>query len=76
VVWPFDGTYWRDELGGYNYDIRSLCKPKHFPRGWKANKQVAPKPPPPPSSKTVPSKPRPEQIDKQPQTKTGNAAGR
>jgi tetratricopeptide (TPR) repeat protein len=25
VVWPFDGTYWKDELGGYTYDTRSRC---------------------------------------------------
>ena len=43
VVWPFDGGYWRDELGGYTYDIRSRCKQKHFPRGWK-NKKAAAKP--------------------------------
>jgi len=36
VVWPFDGSFWRDELGGYTYDIKSRCEKKHFPRGWKA----------------------------------------
>ncbi|HAN32253.1 MAG TPA: hypothetical protein DCQ06_11705 [Myxococcales bacterium] len=41
VVWPFDGTYWRDELGGYTYQIQSKCKPKHFPSGWKGRKPVA-----------------------------------
>ena len=25
VVWPFDGSYWKDELGGYTYDTRSKC---------------------------------------------------
>ncbi|MSP92485.1 MAG: tetratricopeptide repeat protein [Myxococcales bacterium] len=25
IVWPFDGSYWRDELGGYTYDTRSKC---------------------------------------------------
>ena len=41
VVWPFDGTYWRDELGGYTYRIQSQCKPKHFPAGWKSKKATA-----------------------------------
>ncbi len=36
VVWPFDGSFWRDELGGYTYDIKSRCEKKHFPRGWKS----------------------------------------
>ena len=31
VVWPFDGAYWRDELGGYTYDVESRCLQKHFP---------------------------------------------
>ncbi len=75
VVWPFDGTYWRDELGGYNYDIRSLCQPKHFPRGWKANKQALPKSPAPPPSKTAAPKPTSEQTDTKPKTKTGIDAG-
>ena len=35
MVWPFDGSFWRDELGGYTYDIKSRCEKKHFPRGWK-----------------------------------------
>ena len=35
VVWPFDGSFWRDELGGYTYDIKSRCEKKHFPGGWK-----------------------------------------
>ncbi len=38
VVWPFDGSYWRDELGGYTYNIKSRCTQKHFPPGWKAPK--------------------------------------
>lgn len=33
VVWPFDGTYWKDELGGYTYDTRSKCTDKELPRG-------------------------------------------
>lgn len=41
VVWPFDGSYWRDELGGYTYDIRSRCQQKHFPPGWKPPKAAA-----------------------------------
>jgi tetratricopeptide (TPR) repeat protein len=24
--WPFDGEYWKDELGSYYYPIRSYCK--------------------------------------------------
>ncbi|MCO4759980.1 MAG: hypothetical protein KC502_00630 [Myxococcales bacterium] len=48
VVWPFDGGYWRDELGGYTYDIRSRCQKKHFPPGWKpkagAPRKASPKP--------------------------------
>jgi len=28
VEWPFDGTYWKDELGGYSYTIESKCKLK------------------------------------------------
>ena len=31
VVWPFDGSYWRDELGGYTYDTRSRCTAQHLP---------------------------------------------
>ena len=23
--WPFDGQYWRDELGYYRYKIKSVC---------------------------------------------------
>lgn len=42
VVWPFDGSYWRDELGGYTYDIKSRCEAKHFPGGMKAGKQHGP----------------------------------
>ena len=38
VVWPFDGSFWRDELGGYTYDIKSRCEKKHFPSGWKVTK--------------------------------------
>jgi len=38
VVWPFDGSFWRDELGGYTYDIKSRCEKKHFPGGWKGAK--------------------------------------
>lgn len=37
IVWPFDGGYWRDELGGYTYDIKSKCVKKHFPRGFKVS---------------------------------------
>jgi tetratricopeptide (TPR) repeat protein len=33
VVWPFDGSYWRDELGGYTYDTRSKCTDKQFTGG-------------------------------------------
>jgi tetratricopeptide (TPR) repeat protein len=25
VEWPFEGEYWRDELGSYRYDISSRC---------------------------------------------------
>jgi TolA-binding protein len=25
IEWPFEGEYWRDELGSYLYDIRSKC---------------------------------------------------
>ncbi len=25
IEWPFDGEYWRDELGFYVYDIKSFC---------------------------------------------------
>lgn len=32
VVWPFDGTYWKDELGGYTYDTRSRCTSAELPR--------------------------------------------
>ncbi len=35
IIWPFDGSYWRDELGGYTYDIKSKCRAKHFPAGYK-----------------------------------------
>ena len=24
--WPFDGEYWKDDLGGYVYNIPNLCK--------------------------------------------------
>ena len=23
--WPFQGEYWEDELGGYVYNVNSLC---------------------------------------------------
>ncbi|MFO0744103.1 MAG: hypothetical protein U1F43_00320 [Myxococcota bacterium] len=26
IEWPFDGEYWKDELGSYLYDIRSKCQ--------------------------------------------------
>lgn len=32
IVWPFDGSYWRDELGGYTYDTRSRCTAKELGR--------------------------------------------
>ncbi len=32
VVWPFDGTYWKDELGGYTYDTRSRCTANELPK--------------------------------------------
>ena len=32
VVWPFDGTYWKDELGGYTYDTRSRCTSNELPK--------------------------------------------
>ena len=25
VIWPFDGEYWRDELGFYRQTITSKC---------------------------------------------------
>ncbi|MEO7328273.1 MAG: hypothetical protein ABI193_06830 [Minicystis sp.] len=25
VIWPFDGEYWRDELGGYRHIVQSRC---------------------------------------------------
>jgi tetratricopeptide (TPR) repeat protein len=25
VRWPFDGEYWKDELGSYRYPLRSVC---------------------------------------------------
>ena len=77
VVWPFDGTYWRDELGGYNYDIRSLCQPKHFPRGWKkAAKRRLPERPSPAAKKAAPVESAPEQTKKKEPTTSGQAAGR
>lgn len=45
VVWEFDGSYWRDELGGYTYDVETRCEQKHYPVGFKLpprKKQVAP----------------------------------
>lgn len=33
IIWPFDGSYWRDELGGYTYDTRSRCTTKELGRG-------------------------------------------
>ena len=35
VVWEFDGSYWRDELGGYTYDVETRCEQKHYPVGFK-----------------------------------------
>ena len=32
IIWPFDGSYWRDELGGYTYDTRSRCTTKELGR--------------------------------------------
>ncbi len=28
VLWPFDGEYWKDELGSYYYPLESLCRKK------------------------------------------------
>lgn len=28
VQWPFDGEYWKDELGSYYYPLQSLCRKK------------------------------------------------
>lgn len=39
VVWPFDGSYWKDELGGYTYDVESRCEQKHFPVGFVLKKR-------------------------------------
>jgi hypothetical protein len=25
LYWPFDGQYWKDELGYYRFKIRSVC---------------------------------------------------
>ncbi len=33
IVWPFDGSYWKDELGGYTYDTRSRCTAAQMPKG-------------------------------------------
>jgi tetratricopeptide (TPR) repeat protein len=33
IVWPFDGSYWKDELGGYTYDTASKCTAAHLPKG-------------------------------------------
>ena len=39
VMWPFDGTYWKDELGGYTYDTKSRCTSNEMPKeGAKASK--------------------------------------
>ncbi len=35
IVWAFDGSYWRDELGGYTYEVETRCEQKHFPIGFK-----------------------------------------
>ncbi len=32
IVWPFDGSYWRDELGGYTYEAQSKCTAKEIGR--------------------------------------------
>ncbi|MBI5609478.1 MAG: tetratricopeptide repeat protein [Deltaproteobacteria bacterium] len=32
IVWPFDGSYWRDELGGYTYEAQSKCTVKELGR--------------------------------------------
>jgi hypothetical protein len=37
-TWPFDGEYWRDELGNYRYQLGRKCK----------------KPRPPPQTATAP----------------------
>jgi tetratricopeptide (TPR) repeat protein len=42
IVWPFDGSYWRDELGGYTYDTQSRCTAKEMGRA--ARGADAPKP--------------------------------
>ena len=26
VIWPFNGEYWRDELGTYEYTLTKTCK--------------------------------------------------
>ncbi len=35
VLWPFDGEYWRDELGFYRRVVTSKCSEvERFPHGW------------------------------------------
>ncbi|MFL5275770.1 MAG: hypothetical protein ACJ79T_04790, partial [Myxococcales bacterium] len=32
VLWPFEGEYWRDELGSYRYQLGEKCaKPRPAP---------------------------------------------
>jgi len=80
IIWPFDGSYWRDELGGYTYDTRSRCTAMHLPHdapatapaGYRArSKPDASKAEPVPATEpakagAAPSEPEPPPAETQP----------
>ncbi len=81
IVWPFDGSYWRDELGGYTYDTRSRCTAKDLPHDAPSvapagdrsrSKPDAPKavPVPPPEPEPAPAQAAPPPAETQPATET------
>ena len=44
VLWPFQGEYWRDELGSYRFQLGQRCR-----RERRALPQAVKGPPPPPA---------------------------
>jgi hypothetical protein len=46
-LWPFEGEYWRDELGSYRYELGQRCRRPRAPL------PTASRPPPPPPAKVA-----------------------
>lgn len=41
-IWPFQGEYWRDELGNYRYQLGTRCKKPQAPPQTASQKSAAP----------------------------------